>query len=101
MVGMVDASAPILLSTHMMKSEPLNALELDTPVVSRASRLLEMLLRTFRTQFTNYLQVFAGTGVRLGLQAVYFFILANTLSLRDMGVFARSEERRVGKECVP
>jgi O-antigen/teichoic acid export membrane protein len=98
-VGMVDASAPILLSTHMMKSEPLNALELDTPVVSRASRLLEMLLRTFRTQFTNYLQVFAGTGVRLGLQAVYFFILANTLSLRDMGVFASASSTGIMIGC--
>ncbi|HSY56634.1 MAG TPA: hypothetical protein VK834_09300, partial [Bradyrhizobium sp.] len=61
----------------MMKSDSLNALELDTPVVSRASRLLAMLARAFRTQFSSYLQVFAGTGVRLGLQAVYFFILAN------------------------
>src|SRR5277367_7197998 len=71
-----------------MKLEPLNTLELDMPSVSRASRLREVLAGTYRAQFTNYLQVFAGTGVRLGLQAVYFFILANTLSLRDMGVFA-------------
>jgi O-antigen/teichoic acid export membrane protein len=83
----------------MMKSEPLNALELDTPVVSRASRLLAMLARAFRTQFSNYLQVFAGTGVRLGLQAVYFFILANTLSLSDMGVFASASSTGIMISC--
>ena len=82
-----------------MKSEPLNALELDTPVVSRASRLLAMLTRTFRAQFANYLQVFAGTGVRLGLQAVYFFILANTLSLHDMGVFASTSSTGIMIGC--
>ena len=71
-----------------MKLEPLNTLELDMPAVSRASRLREMLARNYRAQLANYLQVFAGTGVRLGLQAVYFFFLANTLSLHDMGVFA-------------
>jgi O-antigen/teichoic acid export membrane protein len=83
----------------MMKSDSLNALELDAPVVSRASRLLAMLMRAFRTQFSNYLQVFAGTGVRLGLQAVYFFILANTLSLQDMGVFASASSTGIMISC--
>jgi O-antigen/teichoic acid export membrane protein len=82
-----------------MKSEPLNALELDMPAVSRAARLLATLARAFRTQFSNYLQVFAGTGVRLGLQAVYFFILANTLSLRDMGVFASASSTGIMIGC--
>jgi O-antigen/teichoic acid export membrane protein len=82
-----------------MKSEHLNALELDTPVVSRASRLLAALTRAFRSQFSNYLQVFAGTGVRLGLQAVYFFVLANTLSLRDMGVFASASSTGIMIGC--
>ncbi len=52
-----------------MTIEPINALELDLPVVSRAAHLREKLVRNFRAQFTNYLQVFAGTGVRVGLQA--------------------------------
>src|ERR1700761_4644695 len=82
-----------------MSVEPINTFELDIPVVSRASRLLEILMRTFRAQFTNYLQVFAGTGVRLGLQAVYFFILANTLSLRDMGVFASASSTGIMIGC--
>jgi O-antigen/teichoic acid export membrane protein len=82
-----------------MKSDPLNALELDPPVVSRASQLPALLARAFRTQFGNYLQVFAGTGVRLGLQAVYFFILANTLSLRDMGVFASASSTGIMIGC--
>ena len=82
-----------------MKSEPLNALELDTPVVSLASRLLATLTRAYRAQFSNYLQVFAGTGVRLGLQAVYFFILANTLSLHDMGVFASASSTGIMIGC--
>ena len=82
-----------------MKSDSLNVLELDTPVVSRASRLLAVLTRAFHAQFTNYLQVFAGTGVRLGLQAVYFFILANTLSLHDMGVFASASSTGIMIGC--
>jgi O-antigen/teichoic acid export membrane protein len=77
----------------------MNALELDMPAVSRAARLLATLTRAFRTQFSNYLQVFAGTGVRLGLQAVYFFILANTLSLRDMGVFASASSTGIMIGC--
>jgi O-antigen/teichoic acid export membrane protein len=36
----------------------------------------------------NYCKVLAGTSARLALQAVYFFLLANTLSLSAMGVFA-------------
>ena len=67
-----------------MKSESRNALEIRPPAVSQPSRLLATLTHAFRTQLANYLQVFAGTGVRLGLQAVYFFILANTLSLHDI-----------------
>ena len=68
-----------------MKLDPLNALELDMPLGSRALRLRERLIAISRAQFANYMQVLAGTGMRLGLQAVYFFVLANTLSLRDMG----------------
>jgi O-antigen/teichoic acid export membrane protein len=82
-----------------MKLKPLNTLELDMPVVSRAARLREMLTGTYRAQFTNYLQVFAGTGVRLGLQAVYFFVLANTLSLHDMGVFASTSSTGIMIGC--
>jgi O-antigen/teichoic acid export membrane protein len=82
-----------------MNVEPLNTLGLDLPVVSRASRLREMLALTFRAQFSHYLQVFAGTGVRLGLQAVYFFVLANTLSLHDMGVFASASATGIMIGC--
>lgn len=82
-----------------MEFEPLNALQLETPIVSRTSRLLELLARVYRAQFANYLQVFAGTGVRLGLQAVYFFVLANTLSLHDMGVFASTSSTGIMIGC--
>ena len=82
-----------------MNVEPLNTLGMDLSAVSRASRLREMLARTFHAQFANYLQVFAGTGVRLGLQAVYFFILANTLSLHDMGVFASTSATGIMIGC--
>ena len=82
-----------------MGIEPIKAFELDMPVVSRVSRLREQLELTFRAQFTNYLRVFAGTGVRLGLQALYFFILANTLSLRDMGLFASTSATGIMIGC--
>ncbi|SDS94224.1 lipopolysaccharide biosynthesis protein [Bradyrhizobium canariense] len=82
-----------------MKIKPLNAIELDIPVASRVSRLREILVGIFRAQFANYLQVFAGTGVRLGLQAVYFLILANTLSLHDMGVFASTSSTGIMIGC--
>ena len=82
-----------------MKLEPLNTLELDTPIASRATRLLEMLARIYHAQFADYLRVFAGTGMRLGLQAVYFFVLANTLSLHDMGVFASTSSTGIMIGC--
>lgn len=82
-----------------MKSESRNALEIRPPAVSQPSRLLATLTHAFRTQLANYLQVFAGTGVRLGLQAVYFFILANTLSLHDMGVFASTSSTGIMIGC--
>ena len=37
--------------------------------------------------------------MRLGLQAVYFFILANTLSLHDMGVFASTSSTGIMIGC--
>jgi O-antigen/teichoic acid export membrane protein len=82
-----------------MKSESLNAVRFDTPTNSPAAQLLATLTRAFRAQLSNYLQVFAGTGVRLGLQAVYFFILANTLSLHDMGVFASASSTGIMIGC--
>ena len=82
-----------------MMSEPLNALELSTLSVSRPSRPIATLTRALRAQFSNYLQVFAGTGARLGLQAVYFFILANTLSLHDMGVFVSASSTGIMIGC--
>ena len=44
--------------------------------------------RGFLRAVENYCKLMAGTSARLGLQAVYFFLLANTLSLADMGLFA-------------
>ncbi len=41
-----------------------------------------------RRTLENYCKLMAGTSARLALQALYFFILANTLSLADMGIFA-------------
>ena len=41
-----------------------------------------------RRAILNYATLFAGSGGRLALQMIYFLALANTLSLRDMGVFA-------------
>ncbi|GEP10696.1 lipopolysaccharide biosynthesis protein [Methylobacterium gnaphalii] len=41
-----------------------------------------------RKAVLGYFQLLAGSGGRLGLQVIYFFLLANTLSLADMGVFA-------------
>ncbi|HXO69000.1 MAG TPA: hypothetical protein VN838_08585 [Bradyrhizobium sp.] len=88
-----------MLSSCVMKLDPLSTLELEMPVVSRASRVREMLAVTFRTQIANYLQVFAGTGLRLALQAVYFFILANTLSLHDLGAFASTSATGIMIGC--
>jgi O-antigen/teichoic acid export membrane protein len=44
--------------------------------------------RGFLRTVESYCKLMAGTSARLGLQAVYFFLLANTLSLADMGLFA-------------
>jgi hypothetical protein len=45
-------------------------------------------LARWRRAAVSYLQVLAGSFGRLGVQAVYFLVLANTLPLGDMGVFA-------------
>ena len=82
-----------------MQLEPLDTIELNMPALSRLVRLREKLAGTYREQFANYLQVFAGTGIRLGLQAVYFFVLANTLSLHDMGVFASTSATGIMIGC--
>jgi O-antigen/teichoic acid export membrane protein len=82
-----------------MKSERLTLPEVNASIAAPAPRLPTILMRVFRAQFSNYLQVFAGTGVRLGLQAVYFFILANTLSLHDMGVFASTSSTGIMISC--
>lgn len=44
--------------------------------------------RNARAAIEHYLQILAGTFGRLGMQAVYFLVLANTLTLHDMGIFA-------------
>jgi O-antigen/teichoic acid export membrane protein len=44
--------------------------------------------RGLRRALENYLKLLAGSSSRLILQALYFFILANTLSLPAMGLFA-------------
>ncbi|UMY19624.1 hypothetical protein MMB17_10135 [Methylobacterium organophilum] len=53
-----------------------------------ASGRLGVLLAGHRGLLTSYAQLLAGSGGRLALQVVYFFVLANTLSLAEMGVFA-------------
>jgi O-antigen/teichoic acid export membrane protein len=45
-------------------------------------------LGAYRQSLAGYFQLLAGTFGRLVLQAAYFFILANTLAIADMGVFA-------------
>jgi len=53
------------------------------------SRLRHGLLHSgLRGAVENYCKLLAGTSARLALQALYFFVLANTLSLADMGIFA-------------
>ncbi len=61
------------------------------PVPGRRLNPASLLLARFaghRTSIVGYAQLLAGYGGRLVLQVVYFFLLANTLSLADMGVFA-------------
>jgi O-antigen/teichoic acid export membrane protein len=41
-----------------------------------------------RRTIVDYLQVLGGASGRVALQTVYFLILANTLNLREMGIFA-------------
>ena len=43
-----------------------------------------------RTTLRAYLNTLSGSGLRLILQAVYFVVLASTLSVADFGVFASS-----------
>lgn len=54
----------------------------------RSARLLARLDAGFRQSILHYFQLMAGTLGRLLLQAAYFFILVNALSLSGMGAFA-------------
>jgi O-antigen/teichoic acid export membrane protein len=56
--------------------------------MSLAATAEGFLPRGFLRVLESYCKLLAGTSARLGLQAVYFFLLANTLSLADMGLFA-------------
>lgn len=53
-----------------------------------------------RQALFDYGQVLVGTGGRLVLQVVYFLVLANTLDLRDMGVFASTSAAGVMLGCL-
>jgi O-antigen/teichoic acid export membrane protein len=53
-----------------------------------------------RRALFDYCQVLAGTGGRLFLQVAYFLILANTLNLREMGVFASTSAAGVMLGCL-
>jgi hypothetical protein len=77
-----------------MSIEPSHILELNLPAVSRVARLREILVRNVRTQFSDYLRVFAGTGMRLGLQAVYFFVPARHGRVR-LGFLDRHHDRQL------
>ena len=65
-----------------------NATSLPEPAM-RASPFRDWRAPRVRWQaLADYLQVLGGAGGRLALQTVYFLILANTLNLREMGIFA-------------
>lgn len=51
-------------------------------------RLASARLVAYRSALVGYAQVLSGSVGRMALQLVYFFVLANTLSLSEMGVFA-------------
>lgn len=51
-------------------------------------RLATARLSAHRAALIGYAQVLSGTAGRMALQLIYFFVLANTLSLSEMGVFA-------------
>lgn len=69
------------------------------PPARLGGRLRRLVPGDLRRVVESYCQVLAGTVGRLGLQAVYFFVLANTLSLHDMGVFASTSAAGVMIGC--
>ncbi len=60
---------------------------------------LDRLLQ-YRLTLLNYGQMLAGTGVRMLVQLGYFFVLAEALSLRDMGVFASVSAAGIMLGCL-
>lgn len=63
-------------------------------------RLVAGAWATHRTVLIGYGQLLAGAGGRLVLQMVYFLVLANTLSLAEMGVFASVSAAGVMIGCL-
>lgn len=73
---------PTLIGPTIVPERPIPGRRFDP------ARLVAERFSTHRKAVLDYAQLLAGSGGRLGLQVVYFFLLANTLSLADMGVFA-------------
>ncbi|CAA2144380.1 lipopolysaccharide biosynthesis protein [Methylobacterium bullatum] len=63
-------------------------------------RLVAGAWSTHRTVLIGYGQLLAGAGGRLALQMIYFLVLANTLSLAEMGVFASVSAAGVMIGCL-
>ena len=84
---------PVLIGTDVRptRSGMARRLDLGRFVKNRAA---------YRQTAIGYCQVLAGTGGRLALQVVYFFVLANTLSLSEMGVFASVSAAGVMIGCL-
>ena len=88
------------MSLSVSRNPALGALDLVAERTGMRRRFDFGRLSAYRSAVIGYTQVLAGAGSRLAVQVVYFFVLANTLSLADMGVFASVSAAGVLTGCM-
>jgi O-antigen/teichoic acid export membrane protein len=88
------------MTPNLSRNLPARSESIVSGVIRNARQLPLKRLFGSRQALLDYCQVLAGTGGRLTLQVVYFLVLANTLNLRQMGIFASISAAGVMLGCL-
>jgi len=88
------------MTSNLSRNLPARPESIVSSAIRAAGRIHPKRLFGTRQAFLDYCQVLAGTTGRLTLQVVYFLVLANTLNLREMGIFASISAAGVMLGCL-
>jgi O-antigen/teichoic acid export membrane protein len=88
------------MTPNLSRNLPARSESFVSGAIRAARRIDAKRLLGSRQALLDYCQVLVGTGGRLTLQVVYFLVLANTLNLREMGIFASISAAGVMLGCL-